>query len=366
MIGTKKAISAIAVSFVFLTAVFVAIWGYSYLHQNNMPPTERFSLEPNTKTDNLSEAFKNNWEVSKEIVDRFFTRMTEEYGVTDEKGTYTVNGIRAENYPPYFAGFYINIDGQLIVQIKEEYFSANYRESKWYERFSEIVGSEAFFCHPVKYSYTDLMNAVSDIMTGDLSREFADAGYGITKVVIDDCNNRIDVKVRDEKTLAYMSEHMDHNLYTLAVTDEPEQTYENAPYPRKDKQPKSDEVRLEELKLDPLAGYYMNTPTEEGLTVCVWKCVYGYEPGKGEILCGLLPRQLDKIYNPEPTEDMASMGLGLGGFSPEDMKIILSTFDIPKEKISVIPWSNQYDSVGACSRPTTTEVGEVKEYLLGK
>ena len=146
----------------------------------------------------------------------------------------------------------------------------------------------------------------------------------------------------------------------------PEQTYESAPYPRKAKQPKSDEVRLEELKLDPLAGYYMNTPTEEGLTVCVWKCVYGYEPGKGEILCGLLPRQLDKIYNPEPTEDMASMGLGLGGFSPEDMKIILSTFDIPKEKISVIPWSNPADSVGACSRPTTTEVGEVKEYLLGK
>ena len=43
------------------------------------------------------------------------------------------------------------------------------------------------------------------------------------------------------------------------------------------KQEAIDEKRLEELKLDPLASYYMNTSPEKGLTVCVWKMVYGYE-----------------------------------------------------------------------------------------
>lgn len=143
------------------------------------------------------------------------------------------------------------------------------------------------------------------------------------------------------------------------------------------KQREADEKRLEELKLDPLASYYMNTSPEKGLTVCVWKMKFGYEKGEGQILCGLLPRQLDKIYepkgtydpgnyyDPEYTYDMGRMGLGLGGFSPEDMKIILSTFDLPKEKISVIGWHNPADNIGACARPTTTEVREVKDYLLG-
>ena len=143
------------------------------------------------------------------------------------------------------------------------------------------------------------------------------------------------------------------------------------------KQREADEKRLEELKLDPLASYYMNTSPEKGLTVCVWKMKFGYEKGEGQILCGLLPRQLDKIYepkgtydpgnyyDPEYTYDMGRMGLGLGGFSPEDMKIILSTFDIPKEKISVIAWHNEADNIGVCTTPDYFEVSEVKEYLLG-
>ena len=127
-----------------------------------------------------------------------------------------------------------------------------------------------------------------------------------------------------------------------------------------------DEKRLAELKLDPTGSYYLNTSAEDGLTVCVWKQITGYEQENGKIFCGLLPGQLDKIYNPEPTKDMASMGLGLGGFTPEDMKIILSTFDIPKESISVITWSNPADSVGLCTRPTATEVNEVRASLLGE
>lgn len=138
------------------------------------------------------------------------------------------------------------------------------------------------------------------------------------------------------------------------------------------KQREADKKRLEELKLDPLARIYMNTSPEKGLTVCVWKMKYGYENGEGQILCGLLPRQLDKIgsnpeiyYDPEYAYDIGRMGLGLGGFSPEDMKIILSTFDIPKEKISVIAWHNAADNIGVCTTPDYFEVSEVKEYLLG-
>ncbi|MBO7630763.1 MAG: hypothetical protein J6S78_00350 [Lachnospiraceae bacterium] len=138
------------------------------------------------------------------------------------------------------------------------------------------------------------------------------------------------------------------------------------------KQKEADEKRLEELKLDPLGSYYLNTSPEKGLTVCVWKYVNGYENGEGQILCGLLPRQLDKIdydpelyYDPEYTYDLGRMGLGLWGLPPEDMKIILSTFDLPKEKISVIAWHNLADATGFNKTPNYFEVSEVKEYLLG-
>ena len=138
------------------------------------------------------------------------------------------------------------------------------------------------------------------------------------------------------------------------------------------KQREADEKRLEELKLDPTGSYYLNTSPEKGLTVCVWKMKYGYENGEGQILCGLLPRQLDKIdynpeiyYDPEYAYDIGRMGLGLGGFSSEDMKIILSTFDIPKERISVIAWHNIADASGFTREPGYFEVQEVKDYLLG-
>lgn len=135
------------------------------------------------------------------------------------------------------------------------------------------------------------------------------------------------------------------------------------------KQKAADEKRLAELKQDSLGSYYLNTPTEDGLTVCVWKVKAGASQGK--ILCGLLPRQLDKIldsevyYASEYKNDIGAMGLGLGGFPPEDMKIILSTFNLPKEKISVIAWHNAADSAGYCAEPNAIEVSEVKELLLG-
>ena len=69
-------------------------------------------------------------------------------------GEYTVDGNRADAYPDYFGGTYINVDGKLIVTIKDTYFEKRYREADWYKELAKMLGSEDFACRPVKYNYT--------------------------------------------------------------------------------------------------------------------------------------------------------------------------------------------------------------------
>ena len=114
--------------------------------------SESVSFEMNTQSENLSDNFWKNLLTSSAITDKFFMYLNEIYGTTFDMSIYTVNGIRAECYPDYFAGFYINVDGQLIVLINDEYSSTNYRGCEWYHEFVSIVESEEFFCRFVNYS----------------------------------------------------------------------------------------------------------------------------------------------------------------------------------------------------------------------
>jgi len=92
-----------------------------------------------------------------------------------------VCGVRAESFPPYYAGNYINTEGHLVVQIAEAFYSPDYKESDWYQEFVDIVGSENFYCHPVKYSFSELVNAISAVTIGNLAEEFRKSPIAIKK-----------------------------------------------------------------------------------------------------------------------------------------------------------------------------------------
>ena len=98
--------------------------------------------------------------------------------------------------------------------------------------------------------------------------------------------------------------------------------------------------KIEQLKEKNFQWFVLNS--DDGLTVCVWQ----YEGGS--IQCGLLSGMLSE-YDKDKYSTRERLEMGLGeGVSPEDMKLILSTYKIPQEKISVISWGSP------CSSRTVT------------
>lgn len=181
--------------------------------------SESVSFEMNTQSENLSDNFWKNLLTSSAITDKFFMYLNEIYGTTFDMSIYTVNGIRAECYPDYFAGFYINVDGQLIVLINDEYSSTNYRGCEWYHEFVSIVESEEFFCRFVNYSYTELIDAISNVTFGSIAAELSDAGISVVSARINDYRNTVEVIVTRQEDYEAASSILNCEIYELSVVD---------------------------------------------------------------------------------------------------------------------------------------------------
>lgn len=132
-------------------------------------------------------------------------------------GEYTVDGNRADAYPDYFGGTYINVDGKLIVTIKDTYFEKRYREADWYKELAKMLGSEDFACRPVKYNYTELVNGMSDMVFGSLRKTIKDAGVEVVGVGLNDYENRIVIEVKTEEDAAIVKSIATSDMYTVEV-----------------------------------------------------------------------------------------------------------------------------------------------------
>lgn len=132
-------------------------------------------------------------------------------------GEYTVDGNRADAYPDYFGGTYINVDGKLIVTIKDTYFEKRYREADWYKELAKMLGSEDFACRPVKYNYTELVNGMSDMVFGSLGKTIKDAGVEVVGVGLNDYENRIVIEVKTEEDAAIVKSIATSDMYTVEV-----------------------------------------------------------------------------------------------------------------------------------------------------
>lgn len=205
------------ISFGIFTVVMIAVVLIFLIPSlNNAVAGERFSLEKNEKADGLSEEFLTNQIEADGITARFTEYLRKTYGVTMSDSVFTVNGLKSENYPPYYGGSYVNTDGYLVVQIAESYYTPDYRKSDWYQEFVGIVGSERFFCHPVKHSYSELIDAMSAIAGGDHSK-------GIVRPAltgIDDYENVVDVYYQDQKDYDQSIKGLDADLYSVSVLKE--------------------------------------------------------------------------------------------------------------------------------------------------
>ena len=186
---------------------------------SNVNTYATFPLKLNEQHENLTEGFIDNQNGANAITDRFFEYLRKVNGATHDDSVYTVNGIRAEDFPAYFAGTYINEEGKLVVQITNTYYSSNYKDSDWYKEFTEIAESEAFYCHPVKYSYGELVNAISEVTLGDLAKRLKTRGVSISIAYIDDYRNQVMVGFGSQLDYDAVIDELDSDIYSVQITD---------------------------------------------------------------------------------------------------------------------------------------------------
>lgn len=198
--------------------IFVLIMGNS-LDGNRSIAGETDIFLANDTSENHTEDFIDNQNEACVINGRFFSYLRKMYGITCDDQIFSVNGILAEDFPSYYAGSYINVEGNLVVQISEPYYTSDFRSAEWYHDFAEIVGTENFYCHPVKYSYSELMGAVSEVMFGSISDEFADMDIRIVDAAIDDYHNCVVVHFKSQDEYDAVINRLSSDIYSVSVTE---------------------------------------------------------------------------------------------------------------------------------------------------
>lgn len=187
----------------------------AYADYYSMDP---YNTEINQSADVSSEFARNQHEVGV-MLGRFLDKLPYQgkYKAAKATGDYTVDLKSADEYPDYYAGNYINVDGKLIVLIKDSYFDKNFRNCDWYKELAKMLGSEDFGCRPVKYNFTELINGMSDMVFGSLGKAIKDAGVEIVGVGLNDYVNGIIIDVRNEEDAAVVKSLANSDMYSIDV-----------------------------------------------------------------------------------------------------------------------------------------------------
>ena len=214
---------AVIIVLVILVILGISI-GLTLFSVKNVAATSAYSLTPcydlsANSTVNSSPEFLKNMYDSLELSKCFLSKLPYDgnYVFTAAMGEYTVDGIRADGYPDYFAGTYINEDGKLIVVIKESYYEGNYRNRDWYQELSDLLGSTDFGCKFAEYNYTELVNQCSELAFGGTGKAIADSAVEMVSFRIGTYENRVLVGVRTEADATMMRNIIQNDICTTVV-----------------------------------------------------------------------------------------------------------------------------------------------------
>ena len=207
---------------VILTVFFVAglmVHNYNLSDIDPMKQDYDYSFELNINNENLSDEFVYNQMISNKISYNLFEALKADCELCADPSIYTVNLIRAIDYPDYFGGMYINTDGKLVIQIKNTYYDNDYRYSEWYSELKTLLQSDNFACYPVKYSYGELMNAASEVMFGGKAEELIQNGLDVYLLGngLDDYRNKVVVDINNQEFADEIRSVLDSDIYEINV-----------------------------------------------------------------------------------------------------------------------------------------------------
>ncbi len=204
---------------ILLSLLMIMICLIIIFNNNEANAEDGLNLKLNDKCEDLPYSYLENQNEASAITDKFIKSLVEKNGISVDDSEYTVNGMRANAYPLYYAGAYINTDGNLVLQISEDYYKEDYKDCEWYTEFTNIVNSENFYSHPARHSYSELVNAISDITKGNLHKRIIEEGLSITGAGINDYKNIIDVYVKNLEDYDRIVAILDSEWYYVEVLD---------------------------------------------------------------------------------------------------------------------------------------------------
>ncbi|MCR5531313.1 MAG: hypothetical protein K6F26_05620 [Lachnospiraceae bacterium] len=210
------ATSAILVFAIFLRYSLFPRKAYAdYYSLEKYDERKNVSLNPSTE-------FSKNQEKSCEMFGRFLKELpySGKYSVENSAGDYSVYGHSADAFPDYYGGEYINVDGKLIVAIKESYFKEKYRKCEWYKELARVFNCEDFGCRPVKYNYAELMSAAAKICKEDVVQKFKEAGINNMTIGIDNYSNQVVISVESEEDKRIIQPFCEDDIYRIEVVGE--------------------------------------------------------------------------------------------------------------------------------------------------
>lgn len=202
-----------------LAVCFKIYFGTNKAYADYYSP-DPYIKDVNTSAD-LSQEIKENMSKADEMSRSFWGKLpySGQYKPIAATGEYTVTGRRADEFPDYYCGKYFNVDGKLIVMIKENYFDENYRKCDWYKELSKMLGSEDFGCRPAKYNYTELVNGMSDLVYGSLGKAIEEAGAKVVACSSNEYTNKIMIEVKTNEEADIVKAVATSDMFVVVVVD---------------------------------------------------------------------------------------------------------------------------------------------------
>ena len=104
-------------------------------------------------------------------------------------------------------------------------------------------------------------------------------------------------------------------------------------------------------------SFWFDLPSDNGLTVCVWQ--YPDDTVECGLLSGVYGEDSFLLYK---SQEWYELSLHKGA-SIKEMKLILSTYKIPKEKINVVAWGSPASS-HSMKIPSEELIADIKKEII--
>ncbi len=124
---------------------------------------------------------------------------------------YDVDGLYASDFPEYYGGAYININGQLVILIVDSTDSSNVAMAE--KELLSLCGTASVLFKNARHSYSELIDCMTELYDFCASEFYKSSPVKIVGYGILDDRNAVGVYINslEEKVLSEVRDHVNHS-----------------------------------------------------------------------------------------------------------------------------------------------------------